>query len=86
VSLHAAVAVTALALGGGAVWLTWSWFWPFKRCPGCLGRQGRGRLSTAGAYNRCRRCRGTPGEQVRVGARLVSKVTGRPVRDLRRKK
>jgi len=62
-----------------AGWLGHSVWWPYKACPACKGRSGRGALSSRGSYNRCWRCKGNP-ELTRVGARLVSQVTGKPVR------
>jgi hypothetical protein len=64
-------------------WLGDSWWRPFKACPACKGRSGRGMGSTRKAYNRCWRCKGNP-ELVRRGARLISSVTGRPVRGKRK--
>jgi hypothetical protein len=70
-----AVAVPVAAAG----WLGHSWWFPYKTCTACKGRMGRGTGSSRRSYNRCWRCKGNP-EQVRLGARLISNVTGRPVR------
>jgi len=67
-----------------AIWLIRSWWWPFKACPACKGRSGRGRGSSRSSYNRCWRCKGQP-EQVKVTARLISKATGKPVRGSKEK-
>jgi hypothetical protein len=75
--------VSLAVIGAGLGWLGHSWWWPFQRCPACMGRGGRGALSTPRAFNRCRRCKGT-GERVRIGARAISKATGHPVRGARK--
>ncbi|MGO9080386.1 MAG: hypothetical protein ACLQDY_15310 [Streptosporangiaceae bacterium] len=64
-----------------AGWLAHSWWWPYTSCRSCRGRRGKGTGSRPSArfYNRCRRCGGS-GEAVRIGAVLISKATGRPVR------
>jgi hypothetical protein len=71
----------------GAGWLSYSWWFPFRRCPRCRNRvAGSGWGSTSRAYNRrCRAC-GNTGEQVRMTARLTSKATGHPVRGARKDK
>jgi len=66
-----------------AAWLAHSWWWPYTYCRACRGRRGKGVGSRASArfYNRCRTCRTCGGGgTVRLGARLVSKATGRPIR------
>lgn len=79
-----------LAAGGltaAAGWCTWAWFWPWTYCRRCVGRKGQGRGATKYGWNRCRRCvrAGTPGEQVRHTARVISKLTGQPVRGSKEK-
>jgi hypothetical protein len=57
----------------------WVWFFPHAYCRRCGGREGQGLGSTKYGWSRCRRCDGS-GECVRIAARLISKVTGLPVR------
>lgn len=64
-------AALAVAVAGVGVLLR-ARFWPYRPCPACKGRRGRGRGSTDEAYNRCRRCRGR-GEQVRPISRIYRK-------------
>jgi hypothetical protein len=52
--------------------LIWARFFPYRPCPSCRGRRGRGLGSTARAYNRCRRCGGS-GEQIRPISRIYRK-------------
>lgn len=61
-------------------WCLWCWFWPITYCRGCKGRKGQGLGATKYGWHRCGRCGGT-GEQYRATARLISRLTGKPVRD-----
>jgi hypothetical protein len=69
--------VTVIMVTAG--WLGHSWWFPYTSCRWCKGRTGRGAGSGRGAYNRCFWCKGNP-ERVRMGARLINKATGLPVR------
>lgn len=73
------VVLVLLALAAGAAWCGWAWWWPYTYCRRCVGRKGQGRGASKFGWNRCRRC-GGKGEQVRHTARVISKLTGRPVR------
>lgn len=83
------LAVIAVVVVAGAGWCIWAWCWPWTYCRRCEGRRGQGLGSTRRGWNRCRRCgpggTGTPGEQVRHTARVMSKLTGRPVRGSKEK-
>lgn len=77
--------LTVIVTLGGAGWLAWAWWWPWTWCRRCGKRtKGQGLGSTRHGWNRCRKCgpagTETPGEQVRHTARVISKVTGHPVR------
>ena len=75
------LAVTILVVVAGTV--AHAYWFPFQRCPGCMGRSGRGAGSTPRAYNRCRKC-GGKGERVRPVTRLLNKTAGMPVRQNKR--
>lgn len=58
-------------------------FWPYRRCPACEGRKGRGIGSTDRAYNRCWRCGGS-GELVRPAALMWPRWRGEARRNRRK--
>jgi hypothetical protein len=83
--MSAAYLVLAVLIAAAA-WLAHSWWWPWRRCPRCLkhSASGRGTGSSWRAYNRCHWCGGA-GETVRIGARMISKATGKPPRGSKEK-
>jgi hypothetical protein len=76
--------VSAVVIVALMAWCTWAWYWPITSCSRCRKRRGRGLGSTKYGYNRCRKCRDTPGEQVRLTARLISSATGAPVHGMKK--
>jgi hypothetical protein len=60
------LAPLAIGLGAaadGVVYVVFLWRWPYGPCPWCSG-QGS-----------CWACRETPGRRIRLGARLVARLT-----------